>query len=74
MAINAGIYHLIGHTSTRRTRVTSRPAKPSLDVNPIEQVWRFMKNKLCWINLKNLGELREKVDQIARLFNEKLES
>jgi transposase len=36
----------------------------SPDVNPIERVWQFMKDKLRWINLKNLDELREKVDEI----------
>jgi transposase len=27
----------------------------SPDVNPIERVWQFMKDKLRWLNLKNLG-------------------
>lgn len=38
----------------------------SPDVNPIERVWQFMKDKLCWINLKTLDELREKVDEIVQ--------
>lgn len=37
----------------------------SPDVNPIERVWQMMKNKLCWLNLKNLDELRKKVDEIV---------
>ncbi len=31
----------------------------SPDVNPIERVWKFMKDKLRWINLKTLDELRK---------------
>lgn len=38
----------------------------SPDVNPIERVWQFMKDKLCWINLKTLDELRKKVDEIIQ--------
>lgn len=38
----------------------------SPDTNPIERVWRFMKDKLCWMALKNLDELREKVDEILQ--------
>lgn len=38
----------------------------SPDVNPIERVWQFMKDKLCWLNLKNLEELRGKVDEIIQ--------
>lgn len=38
----------------------------SPDLNPIERVWQFMKDKLCWINLKTLDELREKVDGIVQ--------
>ena len=38
----------------------------SPDLNPIERVWQFMKDKLCWINLKTLDELREKVDEIVQ--------
>lgn len=38
----------------------------SPDVNPIERVWRCMKDKLCWAALKNLDELREKVDEILQ--------
>ena len=37
----------------------------SPDVNPIERVWQMIKDKLCWINLKNLDELRKKVDEIV---------
>ena len=37
----------------------------SHDLNPIERVWQFMKDKLCWINLKTLDGLREKVDEIV---------
>ena len=39
----------------------------SPDVNPIERVWRSMKDKLCWINFKNLDELRKEVDNIIKL-------
>ena len=38
----------------------------SPDVNPIERVWQFMKDKLRWINLKTLDELRKKVDEIIQ--------
>jgi transposase len=38
----------------------------SPDVNPIERVWQFMKDKLRWLNLKNLEELRGKVDEIIQ--------
>jgi len=38
----------------------------SSDVNPIERVWQFMRDKLCWINLKTLDELRKKVDEIIQ--------
>jgi transposase len=33
----------------------------SPDVNPIERVWQFMKDKLRWLNLKNSEELRGKI-------------
>ena len=39
----------------------------SPDVNPIERVWQFMKDKLRWINLKTLDELRKK---LMKLFNQ----
>jgi transposase len=39
----------------------------SPDVNPIERVWQSMKDKLCWINFKNLDELRKEVDSIIQL-------
>ena len=39
----------------------------SPDVNPIERVWQSMKDKLCWVNLKNLDELRKEVDNIIQL-------
>jgi hypothetical protein len=38
----------------------------SPDINPIERVWQFMKDKLRWLNLKNLEELRGKVDEIIQ--------
>jgi transposase len=38
----------------------------STDVNPIERVWQFMKDKLCWFNLKSLEELRRTVDEIIQ--------
>ncbi len=38
----------------------------SPDVNPIERVWQFMKDKLRWLNLKNPDELREKLDNIVQ--------
>ena len=60
MAINAGIYHLIGHTSTRRTGVTSRLANPvSIFRNP-HQMITMVKNRvaafavlrLWWSNIR----------------------
>ena len=38
----------------------------SPDVNPIERVWQFMKDKLRWLNLKSLEELRRTVDEIIQ--------
>ena len=38
----------------------------SPDVNPIERVWQFVKDKLRWLNLKSLEELRRKVDEIIQ--------
>ena len=38
----------------------------SPDVNPIERVWQSMKDKLRWLNLKNLEELRGEVDKIIQ--------
>ena len=38
----------------------------SPDVNPIERVWQSMKDKLRWINLKSLEELRGEVDKIIQ--------
>jgi transposase len=38
----------------------------SPDVNPIERVWQFIKDKLHWLNLKSLDELRQKVDNIIQ--------
>jgi transposase len=38
----------------------------SPDINPIERVWQFIKDQLRWLNLKNLDELRKKVDEIIQ--------
>jgi len=38
----------------------------SPDVNPIERVWGFMKEKLSWFNGKSLEELLKKVDGIIQ--------
>lgn len=38
----------------------------SPDVNPIERVWEFMKEKLSWFNGKSLEELLNKVDGIIQ--------
>jgi len=38
----------------------------SPDINPIERVWQFIKDQLRWLNLKNLDELRRKVDEVIQ--------
>lgn len=38
----------------------------SPDVNPIERVWEFMKEKLSWFNGKSLEELLNEVDRIIQ--------
>lgn len=36
----------------------------SPDVNPIERVWQYIKDKLSWINFRDLDALREEVSNI----------
>lgn len=36
----------------------------SPDVNPIERVWQYIKDKLSWMNFKDLDALREEVSNI----------
>jgi transposase len=38
----------------------------SPDINPIERVWEFMKEKLSWFNGKSLEELLNEVDRIIQ--------
>jgi transposase len=38
----------------------------SPDVNPIERVWQSFKDKLGWLNFKNLDQLRKELDEIIR--------
>lgn len=36
----------------------------SPDVNPIERVWQHLKEKLSWLNLTPLDELRRELDTV----------
>ena len=36
----------------------------SPDVNPIERVWQYLKEKLSWLNLATLDALRKEMDAV----------
>ena len=36
----------------------------SPDVNPIERVWQYLKEKLSWLTVETLDELRKEMDVI----------
>jgi len=54
--------------SSRFLKMSSYYFNPpySPDINPIERVWQFIKDQLRWLNLKNLDELRRKVDEVIQ--------
>ena len=64
--LDNGRFHLAKKLQIPQNIVLLFQPPYSPDVNPIERVWQFMKDKLRWLNLKNLEELREKVDEIIR--------
>lgn len=64
MQLDNGRFHM-----AKRLRIPDKvillfqPAH-SPDVNPIERVWQYIKDKLSWMNVKDLDALREEVSNI----------
>jgi len=64
--LDNGRFHLAKHLSIPDNVVLLFQPPYSPDINPIERVWQFVKNKLRWLNLKNLDELYQEVDSIIQ--------
>ena len=66
MPVDKGRFHLATRLNIPDNGVLWFQPAYSPDGNPIERVWQFSKDKLCWLNLKNLDELRHEVDSIIQ--------
>jgi transposase len=64
--LDNGRFHLAKKLQIPQNVVLLFQPPYSPDVNPIERVWQFMKDKLRWLNLKSLEELRRTVDEIIQ--------
>lgn len=66
LQLDNGRFHLATRLNIPDNVVLLFQPAYSPDVNPIERVWQFIKDKLCWLNLRNLEELRQKVDAVIQ--------
>jgi transposase len=64
--LDNGRFHLAKRLTIPENVVLLFQPPYSPEVNPIERVWQFIKDKLCWLNFKNLDELRHEVDSLIQ--------
>ncbi len=67
LQLDKGSPHLAKHLSVPENVILLFQPAYSPDVNPIERVWQFLKDKLSWLTVATLDELRREMDAALNL-------